>query len=141
MLTVRKKGFTLIELMIVVAIVAIIAAIAMPSYTRYAFRARRAEGRELAMRAAAAEERFYTNLNRYTSAVTGAAPSLGFAVATSENNYYTILVNGLGANNQTFTVRATPIGIQATDSCGQLTLNNTGAKGAPGDTGANGTCW
>ncbi|GAI02651.1 unnamed protein product, partial [marine sediment metagenome] len=52
-----KKGFTLIELMIVVAVIAILAAIAYPSYTRYVYRARRADGQDLLMRIAAAQER------------------------------------------------------------------------------------
>ncbi|MEO6688561.1 MAG: type IV pilin protein [Dokdonella sp.] len=142
MLTASKKGFTLIELMIVVAIIAIIAAIAYPSYQKYGFRARRAEGKDLAMRVAAEEERFYTRFNSYTAAITGAPPSLGLGGVTSENLYYTASVTLQNAN-QTFTVRVTPTAgtAQASDSCGYLTLNNTGAKAAPTDNQSNGKCW
>src|SRR5690606_11790491 len=59
------RGFTLIELMIVVAIVAILAAIAYPSYINYIQRTRRADGHEMLMRMAAAQERYYTNYNHY----------------------------------------------------------------------------
>lgn len=142
MRTRRNRGFTLIELMIVVAIVAIVALIAYPSYSNYAFRARRAEGKDLALRIASAEERFYTNFNVYTTDITGAA-GLGFNSNVSEGNHYTATVDGLGANSQTFVIHSTPTAgdVQATDSCGQLTLNNTGLKAAPSDTGTNGKCW
>lgn len=56
--TARPTGFTLIEVMIVVAIVAILAAIAYPSYSDYAFRTRRADGKEMMMRVASAQERY-----------------------------------------------------------------------------------
>ncbi|MEB2317016.1 MAG: prepilin-type N-terminal cleavage/methylation domain-containing protein, partial [Xanthomonadaceae bacterium] len=62
-----QRGFTLIEVMVVVAIVAILAAIAYPSYSDYAFRARRVDGKEMMMRVAAAQERYYTNLNSYAT--------------------------------------------------------------------------
>lgn len=61
-----QAGFTLIELVITVAIVAILAAVAYPSYQNYLMRGRRTDGKEIMQRIAAAEERFYTNRNRYT---------------------------------------------------------------------------
>jgi type IV pilus assembly protein PilE len=57
------KGFSLIELMIVVAVIAILASLAYYNYSRYAFRTRRADGREMLLRVAAAQERFFTNTN------------------------------------------------------------------------------
>ncbi|MEO8461477.1 MAG: type IV pilin protein, partial [Dokdonella sp.] len=75
MLLKNTKGFTLIELMVVVAIVAILASIAIPSYSKYGFRTRRADAREMLMRVAAAEERFYTNGNTYTATLS----ALGFS--------------------------------------------------------------
>ncbi|MEO5625217.1 MAG: type IV pilin protein [Dokdonella sp.] len=134
----KYKGFTLIELMIVIAIIAIIAAIALPSYARYAFRARRAEGKDLAMRVASQEERYYTNLNRYTPNIVA---DLGIGSVTSENGYYTVAVV-LGATNQTYTIRATPVGIQAGDSCLTLLINNSGSKDWTGTKPPpNGACW
>ena len=133
---IRTRGFTLIELMIVVAIVAIIAAIAYPSYNNYVMRTRRADGKDLAMRIASAEERFYTNRNAYTSDVAG---DLGVSV-TSEKQYYTADVD-LDNDDQTYVLTITPQGAQAGDSCGAMTINNTGFKAAPSDTGRNGQCW
>ncbi|WP_419483238.1 type IV pilin protein [Dokdonella sp.] len=129
----RSKAFTLIEMMIVVAIVAIIAAVAYPSYANYAFRARRVDGQEFLMRLAAAQERYYTNLNQYA---TMAQLGLG---TTSEKGHYTGSV-ALANSNQTYTLTATATGVQAADKCGNLTLTNTGAKDQTGDE-TNGKCW
>lgn len=131
-----KRGFTLIELMIVVAIVAILAAIAYPSYTNYVLRTRRADGKEFLMRVAAAQERYYTNFNRYA-----ALDDLNLGTTESEKGYYSVEVtrdNG----NQTYLLTATPQSAQADDQCGNLLLTNTGAKdwsGAKPPT--NGNCW
>ncbi len=133
----KKSGFTLIELLIVVAIIAILAAIAFPSYTRYVERTRRADAREIMFRIAAAQERFYTNRNRYTEDV-NADLSLS---TTSEKGYYIVRAAFVGGDNQTYILTATPQSPQDNDSCKELTINNTGFKGAPSDTGTNGACW
>ncbi|HEY6544014.1 MAG TPA: type IV pilin protein [Dokdonella sp.] len=130
----QLRGFTLIEMMIVVAIVAIIAAIAFPSYTRYVERTRRADARDLLMRVAAAQERYYTNRNEY------AATLVELQMGDETGNAYYSVDDDLGGG-QTFTASAAPQGVQAHDSCGRLTLNNSGFKAAPDDTGANGACW
>ncbi len=133
----RQTGFTIIELIVVVGIVAILAALAYPSYTNYVLRANRADGREFGMRVAAAQERFYTNFNRYTADITGAA---GLSLTNlSEQGFYTARVI-LGAGDQTFLLEVVPQGRQVSDKCGNLTVNNAGAKGQSGDD-TNGSCW
>ncbi len=130
------RGFTLIELMIVVAIIAILAAIAYPSYINYVQRTRRADGHEMLMRMAAAQERYYTNYNKYAKTA-----DLGMgATPASEEGYYTVVVTP-DEPDQTFVLTATPQGAQAVDACGKLVLSNTGVKTAPDDTGKNGKCW
>lgn len=133
----KMKGFTLLELMIVVVVVAVLSTIAMVSYGNYGYRARRAEGREMLMRVAAAQERHYSNFNRY-----GSLADLGFAgTVASEKGYYTI-ASALGAKDLTFTLTATPQKAQAKDACGALTYDNAGAKGpAPVAAHTNGACW
>ncbi|MHB8447114.1 MAG: type IV pilin protein [Rudaea sp.] len=140
----RAEGFTLIELMVVVAVIAILATLAYYNYSRYALRARRSDGQSLLQNLAAAEERYYTNFNNYTTSITGAAPTgLGFSSATSPKGYYTA-VAVVASANQAYTLTATPGGPQASDQCGALSLTNTGQQ-SPGPTvmpqNSNGNCW
>jgi len=143
----KSRGFTLLELMIVVVIIAMLAAFALPSYNRYAQRARRADGKELLMRVASAQERYYTNFNRYAATPLTGATSLGLATTTSERGYYTIdTANGATGNNQSYTLTVTPVagGPQANDKCGALTINNTGVKTPAAGVmpqNSNGACW
>jgi type IV pilus assembly protein PilE len=134
----KRSGFTLIELVVTVAIIAILAAIAIPSYENYLMRARRADGREMLQRVAAAQERFYTNRNTYTDDLTTAA-GLNLGTAVSEAGHYTIAI-AVPAGGQSYTLTATPQGIQADDDCNNLTVNNVGARGYSGST-SNGSCW
>ncbi len=67
----RQNGFTLIELMIVVAIIGIIAAIAVPSYTQYVENARAADAKSALMSLASAMERFHTENMTYVGATVG----------------------------------------------------------------------
>lgn len=141
----KLGGFTLLEVMIVVVILALLAAFAIPAYQRYGQRARRADGKELLLRVAAAQERFYTNFNRYATDPLSAATSLGLPTLTSERGYYTITsANGPTANTQSYVLTATPTGAQTTDQCGALTLSSTGVKAPlPGamPQNSNGPCW
>ena len=129
----RTRGFTLIELMIVVAIVAILAVIAYPSYTRQVQKSRRAQAKADLTELAQGLEREYTanrNYTGYTLAFTNSPRDPGATVA------YTIAGDiQAGA----YVLTATVTGPQATDLCGNLTLANTGAKthSAGDDTACN----
>lgn len=139
----RARGFTLLELMIVVVIIAIIAAIAIPAYGRYAFRAHRVDGQELLLRIANAQERYYASNNAY-----GSLTDVGFTSPTSEKGFYTASVtvsaDPSGAASAAFVATATGVGGQAQDVCGPLSIDNAGNK-TPGPASAasnsNGSCW
>ena len=142
------KGFTLLELMIVVTIIAILASLAYYSYGRYAFRTRRADGREMVMRIAAAQERFFTNTNAYVTSTAGItnAPPAGLGLSTtSTGGHYTISAGpGTCGDTNCYVLTATPVAgdPQATDACGALTLDNVGNKGWSGThPPTNGNCW
>jgi len=133
------KGFSLIELMIVVAIIAILASLAYYNYGRYAFRTRRADGREMLMRVAAAQERYFTNFNAYAPSITDAAPDgLGFTSATSERTYYLVTVTLTGGATG-YVLAAAPQNGQDDDACGNLVIDNLGNKTPV--TSTNGDCW
>ncbi|MET0256034.1 MAG: type IV pilin protein [Luteibacter sp.] len=137
----RRHGFTMVELMMVLAVIAILAAIAIPAYNRYGFRARRPDGQKLLIAIAAAEERYYALHNVYADLAT-----IGYSSATtaaSDNGYYNASVSVSAVNTlagQAFTATATPTGNQQKDVCGALTLTQTGVKG-PTDKNSNGNCW
>lgn len=141
----RKRGFTLIELMIVVAIIAILAVIAVPWWGRYMYRARRADAQNMLTHIAQMEERYYTDNNSYTQTLT----NLGYTTPVlSENGYYTatLAVNPASAASQGYIATATPTlgGPQVGDACGALSIDNTGQKlPAPANVAANsnGLCW
>ena len=127
-----QKGFTLIELMVVVVVAAILAAIAYPSYQNYVMRAKRAEGRATLLDAAAKEERYYSDANQY-----GTLADAGIS-STSESGYYSISISRQNAN-QNFTLTATPASF-ADNDCGALTLSNAGDKDN-GGTEDTAYCW
>ena len=127
----KQSGFTLIELMVVVAILAIIASIALPSYNEHARKGRRAAGAACVTAVAQRLERVYTTDLSYAAAP--AAGTLAAACDPDALRYYQI---GTAVEARSYTVTGTPIGKQAGDSCGNLTLTQTGAK-SPATAG----CW
>jgi type IV pilus assembly protein PilA len=91
-----QKGFTLIELMIVVAIIGILAAIAIPAYQDYTIRAQVTEGLNLAGSVKAAVSEFYAQNGTWPTALVGnGAGQLGFT-APPQGKYVASV--GLGAN-------------------------------------------
>lgn len=112
-----NRGFTLIEIMIVIAIIGIVITIAAPSYTEYLKKGRRAEVVSLLSEQAQILERFYTRNNVYTG-VTG---------LSAGNDFYTLTPT---ITDQTFALTATRKSgtSMATDKCGDFTLTNTGVR-------------
>jgi type IV pilus assembly protein PilE len=139
----RSRGFTLLELMIVVVVMAILASIAITQYSRYAYRARRADAKELLLRVANAQERYYSTFNTYAAdPVTGA---LKLGSANSERGYYTVTITGDNLT-KAFTATANVVagGAQAKDVCGALSIDSSGVKlpaASDATKNSNGSCW
>lgn len=136
-----QRGFTLIEILIVVAILGVLIGIALPAYNNSVLRSGRAEAKGELMQVAADQERYFSNFNTY---ITDATPLNTPAVAgrnrTTQNGLYVISVAAGGSGiGSSFVATATPQGDQANDECTTLTLTNTGLRGATGATADE--CW
>lgn len=136
----KQAGFTLIEVMIVVAIIGILTAVALPSYNEYVRRGDRASARAALLEAQQFMERYYAANSRYTTTDAGttspALPARLQAVPT-ESPKYDLALSAPAVNSYTLT--ATP---RVGDTkCGNLTLTNTGVKGRTGSGATVQECW
>ena len=125
---IQNRGFTLIEVMIVVAIVAVLSAIALPSYQEYIRRGHRAEARAALLQAAQWLERAATATGTYP--LTASFPT---TLTTMQSGRYTVAVASppaSAASGAAFTLTATPAGGQVGDKCGNYTLTHSGVRGA-----------
>lgn len=127
----KSKGFTLIELMIVVAVIGILSAIAFPSYQQYVQQTRRADAQAALMELAHHMERYYTANGKYTDATLPFSQSPRDGGAAMYNLSLTETASA-------YTLSAEPTNGMSGDSCGTLTLDNLGRKGSGG---AVATCW
>jgi len=144
----RPGGFSLIELMVVVAIATILFAVAVPSYLTYVRQSRRTEARTAVLDLAGREERFFST----NGAVYSVTPAqLGYAAlpAVIGNGYYQLAVcspacapSAVAAPS--YTVTATSVGGQIQDrQCFSFSVDSTGRQFAVDSTGADATqfCW
>jgi type IV pilus assembly protein PilE len=124
----NNKGFSLIELMIVLAIIGVLGAIGYPSYDSYMKKSRRADGKIALQRMADRQERFYLQNNTYSTVEANVGGT------ATEKNYYVLSIDSADVN--TFSLRATAAagGPQANDTttnhgdCTVLQLTAAGAK-------------
>jgi len=134
----KQLGFTLIELMIVVAIIGIIAAVALPSYANYTRRGHRSDAQQLMLGIASKEEQYLLDARSYT----GDPTTLGVAqdgwtciTANCSNNFYTIVTTTSSGPPPSYLITATATGSQDVNNNEDMTLTSTGTRTLNGATG------
>lgn len=125
----RNSGFTLIEVMIVIAIIGLLAAIGYPAYTNSIKKGNRADGIDSLVSLAGRMEEYYLNNDTYVGATVGNA--------SSSDGLYTLSITA--ADAFTYTLTATPV--NGDTLCGNLTMNSLGQKGVSAAGTAVSDCW
>lgn len=151
----KQTGYTLIELMIVVAIVGILAGVAWPSYQNHIRSSNRADAQGALMGLAQAMERHFTETGSYGGAATDAggnasdsgSPAIFPTQAPLDggNKVYNLSIT-VPADGMSYSLQATPIAGTAQVGDGIVQLSSTGAKAWDRDndgdlTEAGDLCW
>jgi type IV pilus assembly protein PilE len=131
----RIRGFTLTEILVVIAIVAILVALAVPNYQASVRKSRRADAQADLIEFANTAERIFTQTNSYASTDADGDGTPNEVIADTDYYTYTFSVNPTAT---AWTVTATPTAIQTADPCGTMSLAHTGQRTK---TGSLADCW
>jgi type IV pilus assembly protein PilE len=130
----NNRGFTLVELMIVIAIIGVLAAVGYPAYINAVNKGNRADGIDSLLSLAGRMEEFYMNNDTYVGATINAAGTGTVGSDKTSDGLYTLSITA--ATAYAYTLTATPV---VTDTeCGNLILESTGEKR---DSAGSGYCW
>jgi type IV pilus assembly protein PilE len=132
-MTHTPKGFTLIELLIALACIALLASLAWPSYQSIVLRSQRAQARASLLQAAHWLERAASANGSYP--LTADVPA---SVLQVDGQRYRMTVTSTA---QSYTLSAIPLGSQAADTCGTLTVNHLGVRSVLGASETAAQCW
>jgi type IV pilus assembly protein PilE len=126
------RGFSLVELMIVVVIIGVLAGIAYPNYQEYILRSSRVAAQSELTELSGLQEKIYLNSNAFSASVTAAyngtsAGGLGKTTGNSQDGKYAFTVSP-SVSGQTYTLTATPVDASTLAAIGVFTISSTGAR-------------
>jgi type IV pilus assembly protein PilE len=132
-LTVKRSqgGFTLIELMVVIAIVAILLAVALPAYQNQMIRGHRAAAKSEMMEIANKQQQYLLANRAYATTVVddNSMPEISYSLPDEVKAKYTLGITVDNTALPIYTLEFTPIGSQASD--GKLSITSEGVKEPP----------
>ena len=139
----KSRGFTLMEIMIVVAIVGILSAIAIPQYSKYVVKSKRTEATAMLMEIANKQVRYHADNNSYASKIGQLGYGADATVTAWANPTDTYSFSIDSSSTSSFSLKAAPKNEQATQDtlCATLTYNSAGVKGEGGSASSSKECW
>ena len=144
--TISNNGFTLIELMIVVAIIGILASIAYPAYQDYVLRAKRGDAKTALLSLQLSQEKYRANCDQYatgfhasTYSCTLGTHNMVRSPVTSPDGYYTLGITS--AATSAYVITATPLSPHSDSVCGTYTISLAAGVISKTATGDDDYCW